>query len=259
MKGVIITILVLFVCGILGQDGVNVNFDPFDLELEEEATIKSSPDVTTAYVFPKYPHGKFPVGSQIEVLMAFRNKGASVFNISHVDASFNYPLDYSYYIQNFTKKEYGYKVDPNSELSLAYKFLPDPLLETRDFGLVVNVYYHDFDVNGERGTNFTSVIFNSTVDVIEAEGGFDAQVLFAYLAILAVLGLLGYILYRNLATWRKRQKRKGPYEAQTAAQTEVMDNSWLQGTSADPNLHKGRKGSAYTRNRNKQKNRNKKK
>jgi len=221
----------------------NVGGFDFDLGVEEEtAKVTASPDVSTATVFPRFVDGKFPAGSEIEILMGFRNKGSKSFNITSVDASFNYPLDYNYYIQNFTEQSYGLIVNPYEEVSLSYTFYPDPLLEMRDFGLVVSVHYHD-GVDSSL-TNYTSVLFNSTVDMVEPEGGFDAQTFFAYLAILAVLGLISYILYRNLSSWTKSQKRSGSGKGERASgagAADKLDNDWLTGTSADPSLNK-RKG-----------------
>ena len=42
----------------------------------------------------------FPAGKLVEVLVGFRNKGSKDFIVQTMDASFRYPQDYSYYIQN---------------------------------------------------------------------------------------------------------------------------------------------------------------
>jgi len=236
-----------------GQDN-NAGLGGFDFDLgaeEDPSKLGPSPDVITATVFPRYADGKFPAGSRVEILMGFRNKGNKFFNVTIIDASFNYPLDYNYYIQNFTGEEYNLVVKPYEEVSLSYNFQPDPLLEMRDFGLIVSVFYNEIDKNGEGGTNYTNVLYNATIDIVEAEGGFDAQTFFAYLAILAVLGLISYILYRNLASWTKHQKRKTPKEDTSTASTEkVIDNDWLTGTAADPNYNKRKNvgGSPQPRN-----------
>lgn len=43
---------------------------------------------------------EFPAGESVDILLGFANAGEEQFNITHITASFNYPLDYSYYIQN---------------------------------------------------------------------------------------------------------------------------------------------------------------
>eukprot|EP01089_Gocevia_fonbrunei_P003702 TRINITY_DN1365_c0_g1_i1.p1 TRINITY_DN1365_c0_g1~~TRINITY_DN1365_c0_g1_i1.p1 ORF type:complete len:249 (+),score=67.81 TRINITY_DN1365_c0_g1_i1:131-877(+) len=219
----------------LAQDSSLGGLD-FDFGTETEATLTSSPDALTATVFPKFADGKIPSGSEVEVLIGFRNTGNKAFNITFIDASFNYPLDYSYYIQNFTRYEYGVFIRPQEEVTTSYIFTPDALLEMRDFGLVVNVFYNEVDRSGEKGSNFTSVVFNGTVDIVEPESGFDAQMFFAYLAITAVLGLLGYVLYRNVASWSGKGKRKT--QGNDASSTKEIDNDWLAGTTADPTFNK---------------------
>jgi len=235
----------LFSSFIYAQPATTVDPFTFDMIAEEFGVqLGPSPDAATTTVFPRFPDGKIPSGEYVEVLLGFRNKGSKYFNITSVDASFNYPLDFSYYIQNFTSQEYGLFVAPGEEVTAAYTFHPDPLLEMRDFGLVVSVFYNDVESNGQPGTNWTTVLFNSTVDIIEPEGGVDAQTFFAYLAVVAVIGLLIYVVYRNLSAWTKRQKRgksASPSDQGTDASQDI-DDDWLAGTSADPSLRK-RKGS----------------
>jgi hypothetical protein len=49
-------------------------------------------------------------------------------------------------------------------------FRPDAMLEPRDFGLLVNVYYKD-----ATGRNYTNAAFNGTIDLVEPVVGWDAQ------------------------------------------------------------------------------------
>jgi len=234
----------LFFCSlIIAQAPTTVQKDPFTFEIidDEAAKLVASPDAITTSVFPRFPNGKFPSGERVEVLVGFRNKGSKSFNITAIDASFNYPLDYNYYIQNFTEEEYGIVVPSGEEVTASYSFQPDPLLEMRDFGLVVSVFYNDIESNGQPSTNWTTTLFNSTVDIVEAEGGVDAQAFFAYLAVVAVAGLGVYVLYRNLSAWTKRQKKKSTTPSERTDAAQDIDDDWLAGTSADPNLRK-RKG-----------------
>ena len=119
----------------------------------------------------------------------------------------------------------------------------------RDFGLVVSVYYHDGN-SQQIGNNYTNIVWNKTVDIIETDTGFDPQTLFAYIAILAVLGLIGYVVYRNLNTWTRKQKKgnnrggknSSDNNSGSSAQPEKLDNDWLTGTVADPKYRKRRAG-----------------
>jgi len=123
-------------------------------------------------------------------VVGFANHGREVFNITRLAASLHYPLDYRYHVQNvgssprisptlsppphsvsqFTDQSYvGIPVGPNEEVSIAYTLHPDPLLEPRDFGLTVNVFYLS------RGANWTNLVFNSTVYLVETGSAFDPQ------------------------------------------------------------------------------------
>jgi hypothetical protein len=43
----------------------------------------------------------------------------------------------------YTRLEYGLLVEPKEQVSVSYRFRPDPNLEPRDFALVVSVFYED--------------------------------------------------------------------------------------------------------------------
>lgn len=203
----------------MGQEGIKIA----DFEVEEVAVV-ASPDASTSSVFPLYPLRKFPLGEEIEILLGFANNGESNFNISHITASFNYPLDYSFYIQNFTTREYNFAVQPDGQVSISYIFYPDPMLEPRDYGLVASVHYRD-----QLGVNWTSVFFNATVEVVEPSSSFDAQAFFTFLAIAAILGLIGFGIYRSLGSWKKKPSHRAEFGTRR-----TLDNDWLAGTSADP-------------------------
>jgi len=201
--------------------------------LQEEAVLPpAAEDVVTSYVFPDNAARQFTAGEPVEVLVGFRNKGSRQYNITFIDASFNFPQDFSYYIQNFSRWEYGMPVQATQEVTLSYMFRPDAMLEPRDFGLLVNVYYKD-----ATGRNYTNVAFNGTVDLVEPVVGWDAQSFFAVLAVLALLGVGGFFAYRSLSTWAKKQKSSKKVEYGTKVRQEVEDD-WLAGTAADPALRK---------------------
>jgi translocon-associated protein subunit alpha len=203
-----------------------------DLLQPEEVRPTAAEDVVTSFVFPENADRQFTAGEPVEVLVGFRNKGQRQYNITFIDASFNFPLDFSYYIQNFSRWEYGMPVSAAQEVTLAYMFRPDAMLEPRDFGLLVNVYYKD-----GSGKNYTSTAFNGTVDLLEPVVGWDAQSFFAVLAVLGLLGVGGFFAYRSLSTWAKKQKSAKKVEFGTKVRKEVEDD-WLAGTAADPALHK---------------------
>jgi len=214
----------LLICLSFGQEGINVGgFEfPTDFGAEEVPRNLSAPDVSTAVVFPSHNDGKIPSGAEVPIIIGFRNNGDKRYNITHIEASFNYPQDYSYFIQNFTEQHYHYLVGPSEEITLEYTIFPDPLLDMRDFGLVVSVYYHDGN-HIQVGNNYTSVVYNTTVDIIELDTGFDPQSFFATVAVIALFGLGGYFVYKNLSYFTKGQKGRSGKAASRPSESSSSD------------------------------------
>jgi len=189
-----------------------------------EVKLGPSSDAHVTYVFPSSNNRAFFIGKPIPVVIGLSNLGNGVFNVSKIGASLMYPQDHRYFIQNFTKGSYGESVFPSEQRSFVYYFFPDPLLEPRDYGLVVTVYYTD-----SEGGNFTNVVYNNTIALIEADESIDAQTLFLYVGVLGVAGLVGFVVYNSA---RGASKRKGPKRVEYGTQATVLDNEWLAGTSA---------------------------
>jgi len=224
-----VVLLVVFLGAVLGQipdSNVTLPLGP-------------SPSVTTAFVFPDHPNRVITAGQVVEVLLGFVNNGEQEFNITHIGASLNHPQDFKYYIQNYTKAEFGLLVQPKEQVSVSYRFRPDPLIEPRDFGLVVSVYYQD-----ESGANFTTAFFNGTISIVEPDNDFDLQQLFLYIGFFGVLGLAGYFAALRfgidlLNTKKDKRSLRVPkigkdgttVAADAPAPQLKLDDDWLAGTN----------------------------
>jgi len=238
MVKVICVLIAVFLGIVLGQ-------------INSTAPVGPSPDVSTAFVFPDHPAKVITAGDIVEVLLGFVNNGDREFNITTVAASLNHPLDFRYYIQNYTKLEYGLLVQPKEQVSVSYRFRPDPLLEPRDFGLVVSVFYED-----ESGTNFTNAFFNGTVTIVEPDTGFELQQMFLYIGFLGVLGLVGYFAFQSFGgasgSGKKDRRSSSSFSCASSAATSStslrtpkvskdgsleaspqlkLDDDWLSGTN----------------------------
>lgn len=192
----------------------------------DEVILTASPHVTTSYIFPESAEEDFIIGDPVEVLFGLSNIGESPINVTQIAGSLRYPSDWRYYIQNFTKQFLSVIVRPGEQASFVYKFLPDPLLEPRDFGFSGQVFYHDFD-----GGNFTSYFFNGTIGLIESSETVDAQALFTYIGIVGVAGLVLFIIYKSVGD-SKRTKRSAPKLETGTQKTDTIDEEWLEGTHA---------------------------
>lgn len=76
-------------------------------------------------------------------MVGFKNKGTQDFVLETLDASFRYPMDFNFYIQNFSTLAYERHVKPKQEATLLYSFIPAEAFAGRPFGLSVNLRYRD--------------------------------------------------------------------------------------------------------------------
>lgn len=79
----------------------------------------------------------------VEFLIGVFNKGEIDYIIETINSSFRYPMDFNFYIQNFTTISYNKIVKPNHEATLSYNFLPAESFAGRPFGLNINLNYKD--------------------------------------------------------------------------------------------------------------------
>ena len=171
-------------------------------EPEEEGGKKNvHPDADTTLLFTKpaanpanYAPGintiDLPAGKIVEFLVGFSNKGDEDFTIESLDASFRYPMDFSYHIQNFSAINYQKAVKPGQEASFFYSFIPADAFAGRPIGLTINLSYRD----GE-GRAFFDPVFNETVTIVEFDEGFDTEVFFMYVFMAAGMMLLLFLVY----------------------------------------------------------------
>lgn len=198
--------------------------DSDDEEEEKPSGIGPSTDTETVVLFPDYPDKQLPAGKPIRVLVGFGNKAEKDFIIETLDASFRYPQDYSYHIQNFTASLYNSVVQSGQEASFEYSFFPHESYGGRPFGLIVMLMYKD-----NEGNQFGAGVFNETVTFLETDDSFDGEQFFLYL-MLAAIALLVVFGANYAFSSIKGGKRK--YEANSEAfeqgtQNGDVDYDWL--------------------------------
>ena len=71
------------------------------------------------------------------------------FTIETLDASFRYPMDFTYHIQNFSAISYQKIVKPGQEASVFYSFIPADAFAGRPIGLTINLAYRYYIDTGE--------------------------------------------------------------------------------------------------------------
>jgi len=208
--------------------------DSLDSAVTEEeeigAVIGKSPDAESTILFIKPRPGltgtsgtpELHSGKIVEFLVGFVNKGAQGFTLETLDASFRYPQDYSFHIQNFSSLAYNKLVKPKEQATLSYSFYVDESFAGRPFGLTINLGYRDTE-----GKPFIDAVYNETVSVVEVEEGLDGETFFLYVFLAALVVLLLVVGQHVLTSFSKRSSaRKQPIERGTSNSDDV-DYEWL--------------------------------
>lgn len=188
---------------------------------EEEALVgevKASPNADTTILFVKGED--FPANNIVKFLLGFTNKGSENFVVESLDASFRYPQDYQFYIQNFTALQLGIVVPSGRQATFEYSFIPAEPMGGRPFGLVINLNYKD-----GNGNIFQDAVFNQTVTITEKEDGLDGETIFMYV-FLSGLSLLVVVGLHQLLESRKRRRPAPKVEMGTSSHNDV-DLSWI--------------------------------
>ena len=166
---------------------------------EDEISDKNvSPDADTTLLFTKPTQAsggsvELPAGKIVEFLVGFANKGDKDFVVDSLEASFRYPMDFTYHIQNFSAIPYQKTVKPDQEATVAYSFIPADAFAGRPIGLIVNLAYRDLE-----GNLFMDPVFNETVQIVEFDEGFDSEVFFMYVFLVAGTFLVLFLVYSFL-------------------------------------------------------------
>lgn len=81
---------------------------------------------------------------------------------------------------------YHQAVAPGEEISLDYKFMPDPRLEPRDFVVALTVFYHD-----GKGQYYSNTFFNQTIEIVEVKKIFDYELVSMFVILAGIAAGIG--------------------------------------------------------------------
>ena len=82
--------------------------------------------------------------------------------------------------QNFSAIGYQKTVKAKQEATVAYSFMPADAFAGRPIGLSINLAYRD-----SEGNFYFDPVFNETVQIVEFDEGFDTEVFFMWVFIVA--------------------------------------------------------------------------
>ncbi|XP_039591494.1 translocon-associated protein subunit alpha-like [Polypterus senegalus] len=191
--------------------------DRVDESLDAEETT-SHPDADTTIMFVNGED--FPANAIAHFLVGFTNKGEDVFTVQSLEASFRYPQDFQFYIQNFTALPLNIIVQPDQQATFQYSFIPAESMAGRPFGLVILLNYVD-----NNGKAFQNTVYNQTVTISELEEGLDGETIFMYMFLAGLMALIMFGLYHAL---QSQIKKRPAVKVETC--TRVMndvDISWI--------------------------------
>ncbi|KAF7660670.1 hypothetical protein LDENG_00277050 [Lucifuga dentata] len=183
-----------------------------------EKSLSSHSDADTTIIF--MTGEEFPANEIVRFLVGFTNKGTQDFIVQSLEASFRYPQDFQFYIQNFTALPLNTVVQPEKQASFEYSFIPAQPMAGRPFGLVILLSYLD-----NEGNMFQTAIYNQTVTITEREEGLDGETIFMYVFLVGLVALMLFGLYQVLET-RTKKRMSVKIETGTAGINDV-DISWI--------------------------------
>lgn len=183
-----------------------------------DSLLTSHTDADTTIIFTTGE--EFYANEIVRFLVGFTNKGSQDFNVQSLEASFRYPQDFQFYIQNFTALPLNTVVQPQAQASFEYSFIPAQPMAGRPFGLVILLNYLDTE-----GYVFQTAIYNQTVTITEREEGLDGETMFLYVFLVGLVALMLFGMYQLLET---RTKRRIPVKIEkgTGGMSDV-DISWI--------------------------------
>merc|ERR1711899_145969 len=202
--------------------------EPAAEEVEDLDSLKNvDPDADTTLLFTKptqAPGGsvELPAGKIVEFLVGFANKGDKDFVVDSLEASFRYPMDFTYHIQNFSAIPYQKTVKPDQEATVAYSFIPADAFAGRPIGLSVNLAYRDLD-----GNSYLDPVFNETVQIVEFDEGFDTEVFFMYVTLAAGVFLVLFLIYTFLPGSKGKKSAPVSKPVETGTTNDDVDYEWI--------------------------------
>ncbi|XP_019214354.1 translocon-associated protein subunit alpha [Oreochromis niloticus] len=192
--------------------------DEDDSDEAADKLLASHPDADTTIIFTTGE--EFPANEIVRFLVGFSNKGSQEFTVQSLEASFRYPQDFQFFIQNFTALPLNTVVKPQAQASFEYSFIPAQPMAGRPFGLVILLNYQDTE-----GSVFQTAVYNQTVTITEREEGLDGETMFMYVFLAGLVSLLLFGMYQVLDS-RTKKRLSVKIEKGTAGINDV-DISWI--------------------------------
>ena len=172
-----------------------------------------------------------------------RNVGETKKNylVNTVGASLRYPVDFNYYLQNYTQLLLNRSLDANRESTFLYVFKTSERFAGRPFGFVIEANYFD-----DEDKAYVHTIFNKTLNFVEVDDILDAEALLMYLLFGAIFVLVVVIVYYYAfgghlkLSASKRSKVKGVFDKGANVRNGASLSEWLPAHARKPTKPKSK-------------------
>jgi len=191
--------------------------------------------IKSYYLFPSSKESRvFMLGEENELLVALTNNNEKNVNISVIRLSIMHPLEPTfYYIQNCTVQPYYQILGPKSTHTFQYRFVPDAMLQPRDYVVVVNVY---FEVEDDKRL-FIYQAVNFTHDFEDAPSKLDTEILFILFALIVFAGGIVYFIG---SFFMGSKRTRGIDRTTSSSQPLEVQKEWIMHLEK-PQTKKGKK------------------
>ncbi|KAK4523726.1 hypothetical protein GAYE_PCTG75G1622 [Galdieria yellowstonensis] len=222
--------------------------------------LPSSKEIEVAYSFSVATDEKsIQPGTLVDCLVGVANGGPFPYRILAVGGALHSPLQFNYYVQNFTLLYVNYTIGRGKELTFSYRFQPHSQLEPANYIMSLDLFYEgepldEMKQNQDKILNsvvFRTTFHNATLAMKDESSPVDNRMFYIALVFIVSMLLFGFAFYRFFYPALKPKAAK--FVSSTSIGKQSDANEWLQGhhevLKANNMVNQRRSVSPSTRNR----------
>ncbi|KAI0985511.1 hypothetical protein GJ496_008152 [Pomphorhynchus laevis] len=154
----------------------------------------------------------------VKFLVNFINDAKSrEYTLHQISASFRYPADLNYVLQNLTSVQYGNTILPGHVHTFKYGFLLYDEYSPRSVVLIMEAVYSD-----DLERLYRETLVNQTLTIQESDTGFDGELIFMYILLIALTAGIIFAIYHFTI---KKLKGSFSYQSREKKSSSVMSGN----------------------------------
>ena len=220
-------LVALLVAAVVAEDDDVDRTDFSDPALSEDKVVSATgphSEVEPAWILPDCPDGKVPVGGSTDMVVALYNSGASMFNVSHIEAELLTPAGKS--VAKLDRYEYGQPLGPREQRSFRYPMPISAEMPLGEYLLVASAYY-----NSRDKSPFVSLVCNETAELVPPLPDKDAHLQMLQMGVGGAVAVLVLVLLGRLLLGGSSGVKAAKAEKKKSNGGSTVDsNEWLSGT-----------------------------